>query len=81
MHNSMFAFTRTNYVLIALGVAVVVIGLLLMGGSASTQTHFNPNIFSTMRIRVAPALCFIGYVFTVFGIMHKPKDTDTKQQA
>lgn len=73
-----FAFDRTNYILIALGVVVVVIGFFLMGGSGSTETEFNPDIFSAMRIRVAPALCFIGFVSMIFGIMHKPKDTETE---
>ncbi|MBO4905493.1 MAG: DUF3098 domain-containing protein [Bacteroidaceae bacterium] len=73
MDKTMFAFDKMNYILIAVGVLAVVIGFFLMGGSGSTESEFNPDIFSPMRIRVAPAVCFIGFVFMIYGIMHKPK--------
>ncbi len=55
---------------------VVIIGFILMSGSGSTETTFNPEIFSPMRIKVAPVVCFIGFVSIIFAIIHKPKDTD-----
>lgn len=69
-----FAFDRTNYILIAIGVVAVVIGFFLMGGAGSTEAQFNYDIFSATRIRVAPAVCFLGFIFMIYGIMHKPKD-------
>ncbi len=69
-----FAFDRTNYILIAIGVVAVVIGFFLMGGAGSTEAKFNYDIFSATRIRVAPAVCFLGFIFMIYGIMHKPKD-------
>lgn len=74
MDKTTFAFDRINYILIAIGVVAVVIGFFLMGGAGSTEEQFNPDIFSTMRIRVAPAVCFLGFVFMIYGIMHRPKD-------
>lgn len=71
-----FAFDRMNYLLIALGMVVVVIGFVLMSGSGSNETEFNPEIFNAMRIKVAPIVCVVGFVAMVFGIMHKPKDQD-----
>ena len=71
-----FAFDRMNYLLIALGMVVVVIGFVLMSGSGSNETEFNPEIFSAMRIKVAPIVCVVGFITMVFGIMHKPKDQD-----
>lgn len=69
-----FAFDRTNFILVAIGMAVVLIGMVLMSGSGSTETHFDPAIFSARRIKVAPAVCLIGYLFTIYGIIRKPKN-------
>ncbi|MDE5788093.1 MAG: DUF3098 domain-containing protein [Bacteroidaceae bacterium] len=70
-----FAFGRMNYILLAIGMAVIVLGFILMSGSGSSETAFNPDIFSVRRIKVAPAVCFLGFIFMVYGIMHKPKNT------
>lgn len=69
-----FAFDRTNFILLAVGMAVVIAGMVLMSGSGSTETHFDPSIFSATRIKVAPAVCLAGYIFIVYGIMRKPKN-------
>ena len=70
-----FAFDRMNFILIAIGMAAVVLGFILMSGSGSTENEFNPEIFSALRIRVAPIICFAGFAFMVYGIMHKPKES------
>ena len=31
------------------------------------------EIFNVLRVKVAPAVAFAGFVFIVYGIMHKPK--------
>ena len=67
-----FAFDRINFILLAIGMAVVILGFLLMAGPGSTETEFNPDIFSATRIKVAPAVCFAGFAFIVYGIMHRP---------
>ena len=69
-----FALDKKNFILIALGVAIIIAGLLLMTGPSSTETHFEPDIFSTRRIVVAPLVCFAGFVFMIFAIMFKPKN-------
>lgn len=68
-----FAFDRTNFILLAIGMAIVIIGMVLMSGSGSDETTFNPEIFDTRHIKVAPAVCLFGYLFMIYGIMHKPK--------
>ena len=68
-----FAFDRINYILIAIGMAAVIIGFILMSGAGSNETTFNPEIFSALRIKVAPVVAFLGFAFIVYGIMHKPK--------
>ncbi|MBQ9558640.1 MAG: DUF3098 domain-containing protein [Bacteroidaceae bacterium] len=69
-----FAFGKTNYVLLAIGMAVIILGFVLMSGSGSNETTFSPDIFSARRIKLAPAVCFAGFIFMIYGIMHKPKD-------
>jgi hypothetical protein len=69
-----FAFDRVNYILLAAGMAVVILGFILMSGSGSTDKSFNPEIFSAMHIKVAPVLTFLGFVSIVYAIMRKPKD-------
>ena len=69
-----FAFDKKNYVLLAIGMLVVIVGLILMSGSGSSAGVFNPDIFSVRRIRVAPVVCLFGFVFIIFAIMHKPAD-------
>lgn len=71
-----FAFDRVNYILLAVGMLVVIIGFVLMSGSGSNETEFNPEIFSALRIKVAPVVCFVGFISMIFGIMHKPKSDD-----
>ena len=68
-----FALGKTNFILIAIGIVIIIAGLLLMSGPSSTETHFEPDIFSTRRIVVAPIVCFVGFVFMIFAIMYKPK--------
>jgi uncharacterized membrane protein YidH (DUF202 family) len=69
-----YAFDRTNFTLLAVGFAIVVIGFILMSGSSSTEQAFNPDIFSFRRIKVAPVVCFVGFISMIYAIIRKPKD-------
>lgn len=73
MKKNNFAFDKSNFILIAVGVAIVILGFILMSGSGSTEEAFNPEIFSVRRIKVAPAVCFFGFCFIVYGIMYTSK--------
>jgi uncharacterized membrane protein len=68
-----YAFDKVNFILLAIGMAVVVIGFILMAGPGSTETHFNPDIFSPMRIKVAPVVSLAGFIFIIFAIVRRPK--------
>lgn len=76
-----FALDKTNFILIALGVVIIIAGLLLMTGPSSTETHFEPDIFSTRRVVVAPLVCFVGFVFMIFAIMFKSKNQKDNNEA
>lgn len=71
-NKKLFAFDRTNFILLAIGMAIVIIGFVLMSGEGSTAEQFNPEIFSARRIRVAPVVCLFGYLFMVYAIVRKP---------
>ncbi len=72
MDKKSFAFDKTNFLLLGIGMIVIIIGFLLMSGPGSTETSFNPDIFSIRRIKVAPAVCFFGFIFMIYGILRKP---------
>ncbi|MCR5820432.1 MAG: DUF3098 domain-containing protein [Bacteroidaceae bacterium] len=76
MKKTEFAFNRVNFLLLAAGMAIIIIGFILMSGSGSTETEFNADIFSSMRIKVAPAVCFVGFISIIGGIMYRPKERD-----
>ncbi|EJX00141.1 hypothetical protein, membrane [gut metagenome] len=68
-----FAFDRINFILLAIGMAIVIDGMILMSGSGSNETSFNPEIFNTQRIKIAPLVCLFGYLFMIYGILRKPR--------
>ncbi len=70
---SQMALTRLNFILMAAAGAVIVIGFLLMLGSATTVDSFDPDIFSTRRIVIGPTLAFLGFIFMGFAIMYSPR--------
>jgi len=70
-------FDKVNFILLAVGMAVVILGFILMSGGGSTEQTFNPEVFSTMRIKVAPVVCFVGFVSIIYAIIRKPKDSNS----
>lgn len=64
---------RNNFIYMAIAGAMIVIGFLLMLGGSSTTEEFNPDIFSTRRIVVGPAICFLGFVAMAVAVCIKPK--------
>ena len=53
---------------------VVILGFILMSGAGSDETVFDNDIFSVRRIKVAPVVCFIGFISIIYAIIRKPKD-------
>lgn len=74
-----FAFGRMNFILLAIGMAIVIIGFILMGGDSSTEEAFNPDIFSARRVKVAPIVCLLGFVSMIYAVVYKPKDKEVAQ--
>ena len=69
-----FAFDKVNYILLAVGMVVVVIGFLLMSGAGSTESNYNPDIFSARRIKVAPLVCLVGFGSMIYAVVRRPKN-------
>lgn len=69
-----FAFDKVNFILLGIGMAVVILGFILMAGPPSTEAAFEPDIFSARRIKVAPVVCFLGFIFMIYAILRKPRD-------
>ena len=68
-----------NFIMLAAGMIVVIIGFILMGGAGSTDTAYNPDIFSVRRIKVAPIVCLIGFVSMIYAVVYKPKDKEERK--
>jgi hypothetical protein len=70
-------FDRENYIWMLIGAAVLTLGFFLMsGGKSDNPSVFNEKeIYSHMRITVAPLLIIAGFVIEIFAIMKKPKHT------
>ncbi len=74
MDKKNFAFDKMNYILLVVGMVIVVIGFLLMTGPVSTDTTFEPDIFSARRTKLAPVVCLFGFVSMIYAIVRKPKN-------
>ena len=68
-------FDKQNMWLMLLGVGVIAIGMLLMvGGKSKDPNTFNyDEVYSTLRISVAPVLIIIGLGIEIYAIFKKPK--------
>ena len=80
MSKQKFAFDKTNFILLAIGMLVVIVGFILMTGPSSTPTNFEPDIFSVRRIKVAPVVCLLGFVFMIYAVLRSPKDKGVSQE-
>ena len=69
-----FAIPQENYKFIWIGIAVVVLGFILMAGGRSDDPQvFNEAMFNTRRIVIAPVVVLAGFLFEIYAIMRKPK--------
>lgn len=73
MNKQKFAFDKINFILLAVGMTIIILGFLLMTGPGSTEGYFEPDIFSVRRIKMAPVVCLFGFLFMIYGILRKPR--------
>ena len=66
-------FERKNYILLLLGVALVVIGYVMM--------RMENEVDGFISLYVAPILLFAGYLEIVYAILWRPKARDEQPEA
>lgn len=73
-----FGLKKENYKWILIGLAINILGFILMigGGSPDKTVFLEDEIFSHRRITLAPALVVAGYVVILYGIMKKTKSNN-----
>lgn len=68
-----FAVPEKNVRLIIIGLVIIIVGYVLMaGGGSDDPAVFNPEIFSPLRITVAPLLIIAGFVLEIYAVLHRP---------
>ncbi len=71
---SEFVFGKKNYIALAIGFLILVLGYFLLSGGASEDPNtFNPEIFNFRRITLAPIIMTIGFAVEIFAIMWRPR--------
>lgn len=73
MGKEKLAFGKINFIMLAISMVIVIIGLILMAGAGSTEESYNPDIFSPTRIKVAPIITFVGFLSIIVAILWKQK--------
>ena len=72
--NKRFLFDSKNYKLLLISIFILLIGFFLMsGGGSNDPSEFNLEIYNFRRIRLAPTLVIIGFLFSIFSILKKNK--------
>lgn len=74
-------YSRYNYLMMLISIALIILGFILMSGGGSTDPNtFNPEIFSPLRIRIAPAIALLGFVLMIYALIASPcKPKETKK--
>ncbi|MDP4865513.1 MAG: DUF3098 domain-containing protein [Crocinitomicaceae bacterium] len=72
-NKSQFGFQPENYKILLIGLAINVLGFILMIGGAATEANdFDSNeLFSARRITIAPILIVLGYIVILYAIMKR----------
>ncbi|AXT62230.1 DUF3098 domain-containing protein [Aquimarina sp. AD10] len=72
-HKHDYVFGKKNYIVMAIGIAVIALGFILMAGGGSDDPNvFNPAIYGFRRIRLAPTIVLIGFGIEVYAILLNP---------
>lgn len=70
--NERMPLTRRNYIMLAIGFAVILLGFILMaGGGSDSPDEFNYAMFSWRRITLAPILVIGGFAFEIYAILKR----------
>ena len=74
MKNNKFAFGKRNYKFMIVGIIFIALGFILMSGGGSDDPNvFNEEIYSFIRIRIAPLIVIIGFAIEIYAILTNPE--------
>ncbi|MEO8711414.1 MAG: DUF3098 domain-containing protein [Parafilimonas sp.] len=67
-------FTKENYKWMAIGGAIIILGMILMsGGKSQDPNTFDPKVvYSVTRVTIAPILIIGGLLVELYAILRKP---------
>ena len=67
-------FSRDNYIWMAIGAVIILIGMFLMSGGKNQDPNvFDENeVYGTTRITIAPIIILLGFVVEIYAIFRKP---------
>ena len=75
--NNELPFGKLNYFIMVGGLVLIGLGFMLMsGGQSESRDVFNPEVFSTTRITIAPIVVLLGFGVVGFSIFFKPKSEE-----
>ena len=71
-NDEQMALSMKNYILLASGFVVIVLGMVLMcGGGSESPEEFNYAMFSWRRITLAPLLIVGGFAFEIYALLKR----------
>ena len=71
-------FSKTNYIIIGVGLLLVIVGFFLMSGGHNEPDEWNPDeIYSFMRVTISPLVILGGLGVVIFAIF-KSSDDETQ---
>lgn len=71
-HDAEMPLTIKNYILLAAGLVVIILGMVLMcGGGSDNPEVFNYEMFSWRRITLAPILIVGGFAFEIYALLKR----------
>ena len=66
-----FLFSKNKYIILICSIFLLILGFLLMSGGGSSGSEFNPEIFSSRRVVLAPIIIIMAFILSAFTIMKK----------
>ena len=66
-----FLFSKKKYIILIFSMLLLILGFALMSGGGADGAEFNPEIFSSRRIVIAPLIIIIAFIMSGIAIMTK----------
>ena len=82
--NQRMLFDKSNYILVLIGLALIIIGFIAMmgGGTEDPSVYPEETLYGFRRTVLAPILIVLGYIVEAYAIMKKPaSDVQEKHDA